>query len=117
MTGVHDIDAADGATTVELAADGANYVGVTASVTVTVTDIDPDAANAPRSSDQRDDHMHRHRSHRQLGRPKWRTHALRGEPQIPPPERPRRRRDTDSVCFPSRNLNRIRSGSRLLRGK
>ena len=49
VTGVHDINTDDAATTVDLAADGANYVGITDSVAVTVTDIDPDAVNAPAS--------------------------------------------------------------------
>ena len=47
VTGVHDTNAGDDTASVTLTATGGNYAGITASVTVTVTDIDPVATNQP----------------------------------------------------------------------
>ena len=47
VTGIHDIDAVDDTTSVALSAADGGYDALTASVAVTVTDIDPVATNAP----------------------------------------------------------------------
>ena len=47
VTGTHDTDAADDTTSVALSASGGGYDTITASVAVTVTDIDPMATNRP----------------------------------------------------------------------
>ena len=47
VTGIHDIDAVDDTTSVALSAADGGYDALTASVAVTVTDIDPVATNPP----------------------------------------------------------------------